>query len=71
MSDPMVYQLGAIADIDGILLPVGVDYGTVSIGNVRLASGMCEEFARLFNLACWQAAAQLAQMVADEVHDGV
>jgi hypothetical protein len=58
VADQFVRQLGAVTDIDGIPLPVGVDYDCVSIGNVRLSSGLAEEFARLFMHACWVAGAQ-------------
>lgn len=69
MADQFVRQLGAVTDIDGIPLPVGVDYDCVSIGNVRLTSGLAEEFARLFMHACWVAGGQRAEMAAEDRSD--
>ena len=63
MADQFVRQLGAVTDIDGIPLPVGVDYDCVSIGNVRLTSSQAEEFAGLFIKACWEASAQEGPML--------
>ena len=57
MADQFVRQLGAVTDIDGIPLPVGVDYDCVSIGHVRLPLGKCEELAQLLTRACWEAGA--------------
>ena len=65
MGDPYVRETGRIEDIDGSVLSVGVDYDTVTLswpGNAvpawRLESSQADEFAALFNAACWQAAAQ-------------
>ena len=59
MPDRNVYELGRVADIDGIALPVGVDYDTVSVGGLRLDHAAQEEFARLFIAAIWRAALSL------------
>ena len=70
MADQFVRQLGAVTDIDGIPLPVGVDYDCVSIGNVRFTSGLAEGFARLlFMHACWVAGGQRAEMAAEDRSD--
>lgn len=74
MSDPNVRVLGQIEDIDGNLLDVGIDYGTVAIyvggwmsaDGVRLDSTQAEEFGRLFVAATWQAGQNAAEHVARE-----
>ena len=58
MANPYVREVGKLADMDGRLLPVGIDYYAVTIGNYRLTSGLAEEFARLFMSACWMAGQQ-------------
>lgn len=69
MADPCVREIGRVMDIDGIALPVGVDYDTVSVGGLRLDHAAQEEFARLFVAACWRAAQSLPLVTA--VRDGV
>jgi hypothetical protein len=72
--DPNVRVLGQIEDIDGQLLDVGVDYGTVAIyvggwlsaDGVRLDSAQAEEFGRLFIAASWRAGQNAAEQVVRE-----
>lgn len=76
MADPYVRTLGSVEDIDGHALPVGVDYDSVSIGHPgssaswRLNREQCEEFARAFVAACWEAADN-ARLMAEEASGGV
>ena len=59
MPDPNVLTIGAVHDLDGRRVPVGVDYETVVVLGYRLGQEEAEEFARLFVSACWQAARQV------------
>jgi hypothetical protein len=69
MSDPHVREIGRIEDMDGNVLTVGVDYDAVTIGwptgpEWRIESSQADEFAALYVSACWQAAAQAANLAA-------
>lgn len=72
-TDPSVRVLGKIEDIDGNLLDIGIDCGTVAIyvggwmsaDGVRLDSAQAEEFGRLFIAAAWQAGRRSAAMAED------
>jgi hypothetical protein len=66
----MVHEVGPqLADLDGDMTVVGVDYETVTItmpvGMARFDAAQCEAFAQLFTRACWQAAANKERMHAD------
>ena len=65
--DRHVRRIGEVFDIDQHPVEVGVDYDTVSITvggmEARLTQGQCEEFAQFFVSACWQAAAQQAEIL--------
>ena len=78
MSDPFVREVGHVDwEIDdgvaGILLQVGVDYDTVTIGSGemtwRLTVAQLEELAQLLVSATWEAAAhqgnELGQLEAE------
>jgi len=71
MGDPYVRVLGSVADMDGGVVHVGVNYDTVSVSNavdsVFTREG-AESFARLFVAACWEAGANKRRMD-DEVAD--
>ncbi len=62
MADPYVRCLGAVEDIDGLAISVGVDYDAVTVGLWRLTSGQAEEFAQLFVSACWEAGTNIRRM---------
>lgn len=57
VSAPEVRTLGAVTDLDGRRVPVGVCDGTVVILGYHLDRDQAEEFGRLFVLACWDAEA--------------
>lgn len=59
MSDPNVHTIGAVHDMDGRRVPVGVDYDVVVVLGYRLDREQAEEFARLFFSACWEAGKQV------------
>ncbi len=70
MSDPFVRAIGTVDDLDGTPVEVGVDYDSVTIrssGLIRLESLQADEFAALYNRACWEAGAQSARMAAEAV----
>lgn len=64
MADPYVRVVGYVHEDGGHLVPVGVDYDTVTIGGHRFGSAAAEELARLFVGACWEAAHQRGQLAA-------
>jgi hypothetical protein len=55
MNAPQVREVGAVRDLDGSRIPVGVSDGTVVILGYHLDRDQAEEFGRLFVLACWDA----------------
>lgn len=65
MPDPWVHQLGAVTDVHGIPLPVGVDYCCVTIGNCTFSGGLMEEVVRLISHATTQAGWQSASLEAE------
>lgn len=60
MADPWVHHLGAVTDVHGIPLPVGVDYCCVTIGNCTFSGGLMEEVVRLISHATMRAGQQSA-----------
>lgn len=67
MSNPYVREVGAVQDMDGQHLKMGVDYDSVTIGLpgillFRFTQAQAEEFAQLFVSAVWQAGQQKARM---------
>jgi hypothetical protein len=69
MTDPNVRTLGMVADIDGMRLRVGVDYDSVVVGGCRFNSTQAGTLARLFNLACEQAAEYAEEEVNNMTED--
>ncbi len=70
--DPYVRILGSVADMDGSVVHVGVNYDTVSVSNAVdsvFTQAQAEEFGRLFVAACWEAGANKRRMDG-EVSDG-
>ena len=69
--DPYVRKVGHVADIDGMLLVIGVDYDAVTIGTQtrtrRFTRHQLEEFAHLFVAACWEAGENKRRMDAEVV----
>ena len=69
MPDPMVREIGRVADIDGDPTIIGVDYDAVIIEplvqQARLAGAQLEEFAKLFVSACAAAGYNKARMEED------
>jgi hypothetical protein len=59
VPDPNVRTLGAVHDMDGRRVPVGVDYDTVVILGYRLDRSETEELAQLIVAASWEAARQV------------
>jgi hypothetical protein len=57
MTDPNVYEVDSIEDIDGASLRIGVDYDAVSIGTHRFCVGTPQTL-RLFQaiVNAWRAA---------------
>lgn len=66
MSDRYVHPVGKVTDIDGLVVTLGVDYGTVTIGGHRFDAAGREEFVRLYVEATRQAVRQAAEMAAAE-----
>ena len=70
-QNPMVRKVGHVADIDGMLLVVGVDHDTVTIGTQtrtrRFTRHQLEEFAHLFVAACWEAGENKRRMDSEAV----
>ena len=66
MSDRYVREVGRMTDLDGDPLTIGVDYDSVTISAIgrviRLESLQADEFAQLYNRACWEAGSQSARM---------
>ena len=68
MSDPYAREIGRLADSQGRVVIVGVNYDTVTLrtlhtrtgGAVELDSAKVEELAQLIVSATWQAAWQTA-----------
>lgn len=62
--------IGYVEDLDGMRVWLGVDDGAVTIHagvfmpgeGIRLDSARSEDFARLFNTACWEAAREDASL---------
>ena len=71
MSDPYVRDLGFVTDIHGREMRVKVDYDSVVIGayytDFALSRTACEEFARLFVAASWEAGLNATKMVSDDL----
>ena len=68
MTDPMVYQLGHVRDMDDCAVFVGVDHGTVTVhsfGTAKFSGDQAEEFAQLFTGGVWRAAQQKTRMDAE------
>jgi hypothetical protein len=55
VSAPEVRILGAVCDLNGNHVPVGVCDGNVVILGYHLDRDQAEEFGRLFVIACWDA----------------
>ena len=63
MSDPYVREVGAVQDMDGQHLKMGVDYDSVTIGLpgillFRFTQAQMEEVGRVLVSAVWQAGQQ-------------
>lgn len=56
MADRYVRDVDAIADMDERKLVISVDYDSVVVAGYRLERDACEEFARAFTSAIWEAA---------------
>jgi hypothetical protein len=69
MPDQYIRAVGHVDDLDGLAVTVGVDYDSVTIRAgkelIRFESLQADEFAALYNRACWEAGAQSARMEAD------
>lgn len=65
MADRYVRILGEVTDLDDVRVGVGVDFGAITVGQLRFSADQAEELARLFVAACWQAGQQDAQMDAE------
>jgi hypothetical protein len=66
VNGPEERILGAVRDLDGNRIPVGVCDGTVVVHGCRMDRDQAEEFGRLFVLACWDAEGS-REAVAEEV----
>ena len=55
MTTPAIRILGAVHDLDGNPVPVGVCDGTVVILGRHLDTDQAEEFGQLLTHACWDA----------------
>jgi hypothetical protein len=64
-----VRTIGAIADMDGELLTIGIDHDTVTIGDRCFTLARVEEVAQVLVSAVWAAGAN-AQAMAQEARDG-
>lgn len=64
MPDVNVRELGTLEDDYGRRMPVGVDYGRVTIGQYCLTRAQSLEFGRLF-FSAYEAAADYAAVPAD------
>jgi hypothetical protein len=75
MADPRVRLVGQVEDsLDGMVLIVGVDYDTVTLGSGltrwRFSCAQVEELARHIVAASWEAARQAGELAAEAVSDG-
>ena len=51
MPNPYVREIGRLEDIDGRLVPVGVDHDAVTVGIYRLGREQWNEFAKFSSIA--------------------
>jgi hypothetical protein len=63
--NPYVREIGRVEDIDEMVMVVGVDYDTVTVGDCKFGAEQIEHFAQLFSAACWEAGANAERMRAD------
>ena len=66
MTGPYVRTIGAVEDMDGVTVAVGVDYDAVTVSAPgRFTLEQAGEFARLFTSAWREAERQRGQLAAE------
>lgn len=68
MADPYVRVLGEVTDLDDVRVGIGVDFDSITVGQLRFGIDQAEELAQLFVSAVWQAGQSKARMDGEASH---